>query len=110
MNPHPTDTFGKAQKPVVETATDARQGRPGRPMLIVLLVSVALAILVWFVVEYSVTTNDENVPQTQQGETSPTPMQPSGEGSFNNNPANGTTPPATGTDRNQTPQSSTGAP
>jgi cytoskeletal protein RodZ len=110
MNPHPTDTFGKAQKPVVESAIQARQGRPGRPMLIVLLVSGVLAILVWFVIEYSVTTPDQNVPQTQQGETAPTPQQPSGEGSFNNNPANGNAPPATGTDRNPAPQSSTGAP
>ncbi len=33
------------------SARDARQGKPGYPVLVILLVSLALACAVWFVVE-----------------------------------------------------------
>ena len=33
--------------PVVETATEARQGRPGRPVLTVLVCGLVLAVIAW---------------------------------------------------------------
>lgn len=57
--------------PKSETATRARQGSQGRPVLVILIVSVLLALVVWAVVEYSVFEPDENRPQNSQVETSP---------------------------------------
>ncbi|MCZ7486418.1 hypothetical protein [Rhizobium rhizogenes] len=95
--------------PKTETATQARQGSRGRPVLVILIVSVLLALVVWAVVEYSVFEPDENRPQSTQTETAPVP-QPSGSGSFDNNPANGGAAPPASTDTNPTRQDSTGAP
>ena len=39
--------------PKKETATRARQGSTGRPVLVILIVSVLLALVVWAVVEYA---------------------------------------------------------
>jgi hypothetical protein len=36
-----------SDRKVVETSTEARQGRPGRPMLIVLVAGLALALVAW---------------------------------------------------------------
>jgi hypothetical protein len=96
--------------PKRETATRARQGSRGRPVLVILIVSVFLALVVWAVVEYSVFEPDENLPQNPQTQTAPVPQQPSGAESFDNNPANGRPAPPASTDRNPSPQDSTGAP
>lgn len=96
--------------PKSETATRARQGSRGRPVLVILIVSVLLALVVWAVVEYSVFEPDENLPQNPQTETAPVPQQPSGSGTFDNNPANGRAAPPASTETNPTPQDSTGAP
>ncbi|MES5046985.1 hypothetical protein [Rhizobium nepotum] len=96
--------------PKRETATRARQGSRGRPVLVILIVSVFLALVVWAVVEYSVFEPDENLPQNPQTQTVPIPQQPSGAESFDNNPANGRPVPPASTDRNPSPQDSTGAP
>lgn len=96
--------------PKNETATRVRQGSKGRPVLVILIVSVLLALVVWAVVEYSVFEPDENRPQNPQTETAPVPQQPSGTGSFDNNPANGRALPPSSTQANPSPQDSTGAP
>ena len=96
--------------PKSETATRARQGSRGRPVLVILIVSVLLALVVWAVVEYSVFEPDQNLPQNPQTETAPVPQQPSGSGSFDNNPANGRVQPPSSTEINPSPQDSTGAP
>lgn len=96
--------------PKSETATRARQGSRGRPVLVILIVSFFLALVVWIVVEYSVFEPDENRPQSTQTETAPVPQQPSSSGSFDNNPANGRVAPPASTDTNPTRQDSTGAP
>lgn len=96
--------------PKRETATRARQGSRGRPVLVILIVSVFLALVVWAAVEYSVFEPDENLPQNPQTQTAPVPQQPSGAESFDNNPANGRPVPPASTDRNPSPQDSTGAP
>lgn len=36
-----------SDRKVVETGTEARQGRPGRPMLIVLVAGLVLALIAW---------------------------------------------------------------
>ncbi|MFK3777826.1 hypothetical protein [Agrobacterium sp. NPDC089420] len=97
---------GEAPKP--ETATRARQGERGRPVLVILIVSFVLALVVWGVVEYSVFEPDENRPGATQTETAP--PQPSAPGSFDNNPANGGSSPPASTDANPSRQDSTGAP
>ncbi|MCW0982438.1 hypothetical protein OK142_16560 [Agrobacterium sp. BT-220-3] len=96
--------------PKNETATRARQGARGRPVLVILIVSVLLALVVWAVVEYSVFEPDENRPPNPQTENAPVPQQPSGSGSFDNNPANGRAAPPSSTETNPAPQDSTGAP
>jgi len=112
--------------PKRETATRARQGSRGRPVLVILIVSFLLALVVWAVVEYSVFEPDENRPQSTQTETAPVPQQPSGSGTltetapvpqqpsgsgtFDNNPANGRVAPPASTDTNPSRQDSTGAP
>jgi len=90
--------------PKSETATRARQGSRGRPVLVILIVSVLLALVVWAFEP------DENLPQNPQTETAPVPQQPSGSGTFDNNPANGRAAPPASTETNPTPQDSTGAP
>ncbi|MDZ7925923.1 MAG: hypothetical protein U5L46_01810 [Agrobacterium sp.] len=60
--------------PKNETATRARQGAKGRPVLVILIVSLLLALVVWAVVEYSVFEPDENRPQSTQ--TAPAPQTP----------------------------------
>ncbi|MBN8930791.1 MAG: hypothetical protein J0G97_02390, partial [Rhizobium pusense] len=62
--------------PKKETATRARQGSTGRPVLVILIVSVLLALVVWAVVEYAVFEPDENLPQNPQTENAPVPQQP----------------------------------
>ncbi|MGQ8631140.1 hypothetical protein ACUTJJ_06630 [Agrobacterium sp. DKPNP3] len=96
--------------PRAETATRARQGSRGRPVLVILIVSVLLALVVWGVVEYSVFKPDENLPPNPQTETAPVPQQPSGSGTFDNDPANGRPAAPSSTETNPTPQDSTGAP
>lgn len=96
--------------PKKETATRARQGSTGRPVLVILIVSVLLALVVWAVVEYAVFEPDENLPQNPQTENAPVPQQPSGSESFDNNPPNGRASPPASTERNPSPQDSTGAP
>lgn len=96
--------------PKSETATRARQGSKGRPVLVILIVSFLLALVVWGVVEYSIFEPDENRPQNTQTETAPVPQQPSGAESFDNNPANGSARPPASTETNPSRQDSTGAP
>ncbi|KVK50066.1 hypothetical protein BCY90_21915 [Agrobacterium deltaense] len=67
--------------PKSETAMRARQGSRGRPVLVILIVSVLLALVVWAVVEYSVFEPDENLPQNPQNpqtETAPAPQDSTG--------------------------------
>ena len=49
---------------VTETATDARQGRTGRPVLIVLIAGLTLALLAWIGAEIWGETTDAPAAQT----------------------------------------------
>ncbi|MQB07082.1 hypothetical protein DXT91_23620 [Agrobacterium tumefaciens] len=71
-----TSYLGGRHDPKNETATRARQGVKGRPVLVILVVSLLLALVVWTVVEYSVFEPDENRPQNAQTETAPAPQNP----------------------------------
>ncbi|WP_281039135.1 MULTISPECIES: hypothetical protein [unclassified Rhizobium] len=67
--------LGGRHDPKNETAMRARQGVKGRPVLVILIVSLLLALVVWTVVEYSVFEPDGNL-QSAQTETTPTPQNP----------------------------------
>jgi hypothetical protein len=63
--------LGGRHDPKNETAIRARQGVKGRPVLVILIVSLLLSLVVWAVVEYSVFEADENRPPNLQTETAP---------------------------------------
>ncbi|MDH7809231.1 MULTISPECIES: hypothetical protein [unclassified Rhizobium] len=71
-----TSYLGGRHDPKNETATRARQGVKGRPVLVILVVSLLLALVVWTVVEYAVFEPDENRPQNVQTETAPATQNP----------------------------------
>lgn len=50
--PNSTDDRSHAERPVELTATEARQGLLGRPVLAVLVIGLVLAMLAWAAVEF----------------------------------------------------------
>jgi hypothetical protein len=96
---HPNHT----EAPVVETATEARQGRKGVPVLKVLIAGLVLAVLAWGAAEIwgvstapppeqtatppagETTPENPNSPPTANPETPPAPTPPAG-GSQGGNP------------------------
>ena len=60
------------------SARDARQGRPGFPVLVVLLISLALVSAVWFAVEIYGTSIQTPRTETTQPTTGAPPPAPSG--------------------------------
>lgn len=95
-------------KPDVKVdATRARQGRLGRPVVLVLAVGLLLALIAWGAVEYW----GETLDPSERGSTTPTASQPSDNpapevGTENKNTPENTAP----TDRDPTYQSGTGGP
>ncbi|TCL63619.1 hypothetical protein [Rhizobium sp. BK251] len=103
------DSNGRAPEPVTETATEARQGRRGMPVLIVLVSALVLTAIAWGVSEFWGESID-NDPQTSSTKPDPINAQPQGSGTFDNNPAGGGSRPPEATDRDPTPEGNGGGP
>lgn len=91
------------------TPRESRQGFQGRPVLIILVISLFLALAVWLVAEIW---GESTAPATPETPPAPGPsttsqtVNPGAQGgqSFDNNPPSGATPPTEGTDRNPNTQ------
>ncbi len=81
-----TENNRSAGAPITETATEARQGSYGKPVLLVLVGSLVLAMIAWSAVEFWAEVVDKD-PQTTAS-TTPDPINapPHGAGTFANNP------------------------
>jgi Tfp pilus assembly protein PilV len=93
---------------VTETATQARQGSRGWPVLAVLISALLLTMIAWGVSEYwgeSIDKDQQSTASTKQN-----PTQPKGEGTFDDNPADGSSRPPEATDRDPTPSGNGGGP
>ncbi|MDM9644793.1 hypothetical protein [Rhizobium sp. S163] len=95
---------------VTETATEARQGSYGRPVLMVLICGLVLALLAWGGVEMWGESIDKDKESTTSTKTDPINAQPSGAGTFDDNPADGSSRPPEATDRSPTPSGSGSGP
>lgn len=98
------------EKPVTETATEARQGRKGKPVLIVLIGGLFLAAVAWAGAELWGESTDKDPPSKPSTTSDPINAQPKGEGAFDNNPAGGGSQPPEATDRNPNPSGSGSGP
>lgn len=91
--PNTTDRRTRGLQPEPMTATDARQGFRGKPVLIVLLAGLVLAMLVWIPVEWwgnsIAPSNPANETTT---ETAPAPSTDAGEPGGQNMPQSNQTP------------------
>ncbi|MDM9627781.1 hypothetical protein QTL95_17965 [Rhizobium sp. S152] len=95
---------------VTETATEARQGSYGKPVLMVLICGLLLALLAWGGVEMWGESIDRDAKPSASTKADPINAQPSGEGTFDNNAADGSSPPPQATDRSPTPSGSGSGP
>lgn len=95
---------------VTESATEARQGSYGKPVFIVLVCGLLLALLAWGGVEFWGETIDRDAKPTASTTSDPVNAQPSGAGTFDNNSANGSSRPPEAIDRSPTPSGSGGGP
>lgn len=105
-----TEISSKRKAPVTETATEARQGRRGKPVLMVLVGGLVLAMIVWGGVEMwgeSIDRMESKAPATSAKDLN---SQPSGSGTFDDNPADGSSKPPEATDRSPTPSGSGSGP
>ncbi|MBY2912106.1 hypothetical protein HF263_33255 [Rhizobium leguminosarum] len=95
---------------VTESATDARQGRYGKPVLTVLVSGLVLAMAAWGAAEIWGESIDTDTKSTASTAPDPINAQPHGAGTFDNNPAGGGSRPPEATDRDPTPQGNGGGP
>lgn len=95
---------------VTETATDARQGSYGRPVLMVLIGGLVLVLLVWSGVEMWGESVDTDAQPTASTKSDPISAQPSAPGTFDDNPADGSSRPPEATDRSPSPSGNGGGP
>ncbi len=95
---------------VTETATEARQGHYGKPVFIVLVCGLLLALLAWGGVEIWGESIDRDTKATASTSPDPINAQPSGAGAFDNNAADGSGRPPEATDRSPTPTGNGGGP
>jgi hypothetical protein len=100
----------RAPDQVTETAIEARQGNRGRPVLIVLASALVLAMVAWGVSEFWGETIDKDQQSTASTKPDPINAQPKGEGTFDNNPADGSSRPPEATDRSPSPSGNGGGP
>ena len=105
-----TQIENKQSEQVTETATQARQGSFGRPVLLVLICSLILALLAWGGVEMWGESQDSDGNSTASTKQDPINAQPSGPGTFDDNAADGSSRPPQATDRNPTPSGNGGGP
>jgi len=106
-----TEIKAKHRATVTESATDARQGQYGKPVFMVLIGGLVLALLVWGGVEIW----GESIDRTDDVKTTatsndPINAQPSGAGTFDNNAADGSSRPPEATDRSPSPSGNGGGP
>jgi cytoskeletal protein RodZ len=95
---------------VTETATEARQGTYGKPVFIVLICGMLLALLAWGGVEIWGESIDQDAKPAASTKNDPINAQPSGAGTFDNNPADGSSRPPETTDKSPTPSGSGSGP
>jgi cytoskeletal protein RodZ len=95
---------------VTERATEARQGEYGKPVFVVLVCGILLALLVWGGVEIWGESIDSDSKSSTSTKTDPINAQPSGTGTFDNDPADGSSRPPEATDRSPTPGGSGSGP
>lgn len=96
-------------KKVTVNATEARQGNPGRPVLMVLIGGLLLALIAWGAAEMFGESTD-NDPATDRQQTEPAQngqVTPSNQRTIDNTPANGEQMQPAPTDRDPTPQTGT---
>lgn len=88
---------------VTESATDARQGRYGKPVLAVLVSALVLAMMAWGAAE--IWGESIDIGPTPKASIAPDPInaEPHGAGTFDNDPAGGGSRPPEATDRAPTP-------
>lgn len=98
------------QTGVTETATQARQGSYGRPVFIVLVCGLILALIAWGGLEIWGESVDTDAQPTASTKPDPINAQPSGPGTFDNNPADGQARPPEATDRSPAPSGTGGGP
>lgn len=95
---------------VTESGTEARQGSYGKPVFIVLVCGILLALIAWGGVEIWGESIDRDAPSTASTTPDPINAQPSGAGTFDNNPADGSSRPPEATDRSPSPSGNGGGP
>lgn len=95
---------------VTETATEARQASYGKPVFIVLVFGILLALVAWGGVEIWGESIDPDAKPTASTKTDPINAQPSGAGTFDNNAADGSSRPPEATDRSPSPSGSGSGP
>ncbi len=99
-----------ASPKVTETATEARQGSYGKPVFIVLVCGMLLALLAWGGVEIWGESIDQDAKPTASMNNNAVNAQPSAAGTFDNNAADGSGRPPEATDRSPTPSGSGSGP
>ena len=107
-------TMGSNDQPprtrVTETAMEARQGSRGRPVLVILASALVLTMIAWGISEFWGESIDKDQQSTASTKQDPMSAQPKGEGTFDNNPADGSSRPPEATDRDPTPSGNGGGP
>lgn len=94
---------------VTETATEARQGFSGRPVLMVLIGGLTLALLAWGLAEfYGETVDSDNATETQAPAAAGGQDPATDQQVIDNTPPEGEAMQPAPTDRDPTPQSGTG--
>ncbi len=101
---------GRQTDKITETASEARQGSYGKPVFVVLVCSLVLALMVWGGVEIWGESVDSDVQPATGTKNDPINAQPSGPGTFDNNAADGSGRPPEATDRNPSPSGNGGGP
>ncbi|MBB3302562.1 hypothetical protein FHT72_006581 [Rhizobium sp. BK077] len=108
-----TNPDHQSQRPperVTENATDARQGRYGKPVLAVLISALVLTMIAWGAAEIWGESIDTDPKPTASTVPDPINAKPHGAGTFDDDPAGGGSRPPEATDRDPTPQGSGGGP
>lgn len=107
--PDTTTAGGVTEAPVNETATEARQGQLGKPVFIVLISGLILALIAWGGVEIWGESIDKDPPAVSAA-SDPVKNQPSGAGTFDDNALDGSSRAPEATDRSPTPSGSGSGP
>lgn len=99
-----------SERRVTETATQARQANWGKPVLVVLVCALLLTMIAWAGVAMWGESIDTDSKTTASSPNDPINAQPSGQGTFDNNAADGSVRPPEKTDRSPTPSGNGGGP